>query len=115
VTDEGATIHTQVRTHFAQVASNLDPSSRSADDEPWGTKHYERLDDDLPAEAVLASVGCGNPTAVARRTSSSSKATSKTSGSSPHHPLPFGIVLPLVQPLAGVTERRFEVVEAGDR
>lgn len=65
MTADDATIHTQVRTHFAQVATSPDPSSRSLDDEPWGTKRYESLDGDLPAEAVLASVGCGNPTAVA--------------------------------------------------
>ncbi|HSP01917.1 MAG TPA: arsenite methyltransferase, partial [Acidimicrobiales bacterium] len=58
-------IHTQVRAHFAQAATSPDPSCSSPDDEPWGTKHYDHLDEDLPAEAVLASLGCGNPTAVA--------------------------------------------------
>lgn len=64
-TRDDPAIHTQVRTHYAQVATSPGSSCCSADDEPWGTKHYDSLDDDLPAEAVLASLGCGNPTAVA--------------------------------------------------
>jgi arsenite methyltransferase len=61
------TIHSQVRTHYADAANAVDAGESACcgpDDAPWGSKHYDSLDD-VPVEAALASLGCGNPTAVA--------------------------------------------------
>jgi arsenite methyltransferase len=67
MTTDHDTIHTQVRAHFAEAAhaaSGGDSACENPDNAAWGTTHYDTLDG-LPEEATLASLGCGNPTAVA--------------------------------------------------
>lgn len=60
-------IHVEVREHYA-AAAKVAESGQSAccgpDSSTWGTVHYDDLGD-LPDAAALASLGCGNPTAVA--------------------------------------------------
>jgi arsenite methyltransferase len=60
-------IHVEVQEHYA-AAADAAANGRSAccgpDDSNWGTAHYDDLGD-LPDAAALASLGCGNPTAVA--------------------------------------------------
>lgn len=60
-------IHVEVREHYA-TAAKVAESGQSAccgpDSSAWGTAHYDDLGD-VPDAAALASLGCGNPTAVA--------------------------------------------------
>ena len=61
-------IHEQVRDHYAQAALNVQRTGAAACcDEPGiGPELYSALErDELPSAAVMASLGCGNPTAVA--------------------------------------------------
>ena len=67
MTSERHLIHAQVQVHYANVA-RIAEAGRSAccgpADTNWGVAHYDDLAD-LPDAAALASLGCGNPTAVA--------------------------------------------------
>ena len=61
------TIHETVRQHYADAAVRASQgSSCCSDPETIGANLYSALErDELPDAAVLASLGCGNPTAVA--------------------------------------------------
>jgi SAM-dependent methyltransferase len=61
------TIHETVRLHYADAAVRASQgSSCCSDPETIGANLYSALErDELPDAAVLASLGCGNPTAVA--------------------------------------------------
>src|SRR6478609_7103087 len=61
------TIHETVRQHYADAAIRASQgSSCCSDPETIGANLYTALErDELPDAAVLASLGCGNPTAVA--------------------------------------------------
>jgi SAM-dependent methyltransferase len=61
------TIHEIVREHYADAAVRASQgSSCCSDPETIGANLYSALErDELPDAAVLASLGCGNPTAVA--------------------------------------------------
>ena len=61
------TIHETVRQHYAVAAVRAaQGSSCCSDPETIGANLYSALErDELPDAAVLASLGCGNPTAVA--------------------------------------------------
>ena len=61
------TIHETVREHYADAAVRASQgSSCCSDPETIGANLYSALErDELPDAAVLASLGCGNPTAVA--------------------------------------------------
>jgi len=61
------TIHETVREHYAAAAVRASQgSSCCGDPETIGASLYTALErDELPDAAVLASLGCGNPTAVA--------------------------------------------------
>src|SRR3954447_17663244 len=61
------TIHETVRLHYAEAAVRASQgSSCCSDPETIGAGLYSALErDELPDAAVLASLGCGNPTAVA--------------------------------------------------
>jgi len=61
------TIHETVRQHYADAAVRASQgSSCCSDPETIGANLYSTLErDELPDAAVLASLGCGNPTAVA--------------------------------------------------
>src|SRR6478672_5764414 len=61
------TIHEAVRQHYADAAVRASQgSSCCSDPETIGANLYSALErDELPDAAVLASLGCGNPTAVA--------------------------------------------------
>lgn len=60
-------IHLEVRDHYA-AAANVAETGQSAccgpDNSKWGLAHYDEVGE-LPGAAALASLGCGNPTAVA--------------------------------------------------
>ena len=61
-------IHERVREHYATSASAVlaDGSAACCDEPGIGAELYSALQrDELPDRAVLASLGCGNPTAVA--------------------------------------------------
>jgi SAM-dependent methyltransferase len=60
-------IHEAVRLHYAQAALGvLNGESCCADDGQYGSELYSALErDELPDAAVMASLGCGNPIAVA--------------------------------------------------
>jgi SAM-dependent methyltransferase len=60
-------IHQTVREHYAQAALTvLDGSSCCSDNGSIGPALYSALErDELPDAAVMASLGCGNPIAVA--------------------------------------------------
>src|SRR5215213_9774560 len=69
-----ADLREQVRSRYAAAASTVRDSAAHAsccppaveNDERFGGTLYAQLDrDDLPVAAVAASLGCGNPTAVA--------------------------------------------------
>ncbi len=65
MTDE---IHEVVREHYAKSALQVLAGPSCCGDEPsrYGAELYSTLErDELPDAAVLASLGCGNPTAVA--------------------------------------------------
>ena len=68
-------IHIQVKEHYAAAANVAAAGSTPCcepqvsqccepQDQVWGTANYDDLSD-LPDAAALASLGCGNPTAVA--------------------------------------------------
>jgi SAM-dependent methyltransferase len=61
------TIHETVRQHYADAAIRATQGSACCSDpETIGASLYSALErDELPDAAVLASLGCGNPTAVA--------------------------------------------------
>ena len=61
------TIHETVRRHYADAAVRASQgTSCCSDPETIGANLYSALErDELPDAAVLASLGCGNPTAVA--------------------------------------------------
>jgi SAM-dependent methyltransferase len=61
------TIHETVRQHYADAAVRATQgTSCCSDPETIGASLYSALErDELPDAAVLASLGCGNPTAVA--------------------------------------------------
>jgi SAM-dependent methyltransferase len=66
--DPTTTIHEEVRLHYAAAATRATQggSCCGPDAEAIGSGLYSALErDDLPDSAVLASLGCGNPTAVA--------------------------------------------------
>jgi arsenite methyltransferase len=67
MTTDRARFDIEVRDHYAAAAKAAE-SGRSAncgpDESCWGTVHYGDLDA-VPESATLASLGCGNPTAVA--------------------------------------------------
>ena len=58
------TIHDRVRDHYAQAATKAAlGGSCCGDGEGIGASLYSALErDELPDAAVLASLGCGNPT-----------------------------------------------------
>ena len=60
-------VHEPVRLYYAQAALGvLNDESCCADDGKYGSEFYSALErDELPGAAVLASLGCGNPIAVA--------------------------------------------------
>jgi arsenite methyltransferase len=62
-----ATIHETVRQHYADAAVRAAQGAACCSDpETIGASLYSALErDELPEAAVLASLGCGNPTAVA--------------------------------------------------
>jgi len=65
--ESAESIHEQVRTHYAAAAVRASNGACCAPgDEPIGSELYTALDrSELPDAAVMASLGCGNPTAVA--------------------------------------------------
>ena len=67
MTNAPNSIHAQVQDHYAAAARTA-TAGRAAccgpDASPWGIAHYDELGD-LPDAAALASLGCGNPIAVA--------------------------------------------------
>ena len=65
--DTADTIHETVRIHYADAAIRATHgSSCCSDPGVIGAERYSVLErDELPEAAVLASLGCGNPTAVA--------------------------------------------------
>ena len=60
------TIYDEVRDYYADAARAASSGSSCCgpDQTKWGTANYDDLGD-LPDAAALASIGCGNPTAVA--------------------------------------------------
>jgi SAM-dependent methyltransferase len=61
-------IHIEVREHYADAARAAAGGASACccpDESAWGTGNYDGELGDLPDAAVLASLGCGNPTAVA--------------------------------------------------
>ena len=61
-------IHDEVRVFYADAAKSAECGRAACcgpDPSPWGTSNYDHIDDDLPAGAALASLGCGNPLMVA--------------------------------------------------
>ena len=60
------TIHEEVRAHYAQAARQASEGACCSGDEEIGPELYSTLERaELPEAAVLAALGCGNPTAVA--------------------------------------------------
>lgn len=61
------TIHDEVRIHYAAAATKASEGTCCAgDNQEIGPELYSALErSELPDKAVLASLGCGNPTAVA--------------------------------------------------
>ena len=60
-------IYIEVRDYYADAARTADSGAAACcgpDESKWGIAHYDDLGD-LPDAAALASLGCGNPTAVA--------------------------------------------------
>src|SRR5687768_4169742 len=61
------TIHRDVRSVYAAAARTAESGQAAydgGDPADWGLAHYDAVDD-LPTGAALASLGCGNPVAVA--------------------------------------------------
>src|SRR4026209_377348 len=65
--ESAESIHEQVRTHYAAAAVRASNGACCAPgDEPIRSELYTALArGELPDAAVMASLGCGNPTAVA--------------------------------------------------
>jgi arsenite methyltransferase len=66
--DTESTIHEEVRQRYAASAQQVMATGQAAccGEEGIGSELYSALDkEELPDAAVLASLGCGNPTAVA--------------------------------------------------
>ena len=68
--DQPADLRETVRTRYAAAATAVTQGATAccgpAIDDTFGATRYPATDrDDLPADAVAASLGCGNPTAVA--------------------------------------------------
>jgi len=60
------TIHDEVREHYAKAAIKAAEGCCAVDSDAIGPELYSALErDELPDAAVLASLGCGNPVAVA--------------------------------------------------
>ena len=60
------TIHQDVRTHYAAAAVQAAEGCSCSSDQEIGPALYSALErEELPEAAVLASLGCGNPIAVA--------------------------------------------------
>ncbi|HET9680693.1 MAG TPA: arsenite methyltransferase [Candidatus Limnocylindrales bacterium] len=60
------TIHDEVRAHYAAAAIRAQSGACCSTDDVIGPEAYSALErDELPNAAVLASLGCGNPIAVA--------------------------------------------------
>ena len=60
-------IYVEVRDYYADAARTADSGAAACcgpDESKWGIAHYDDLGD-LPDAVALASLGCGNPTAVA--------------------------------------------------
>ncbi len=60
-------MHAEVQEHYAAAARMADGGEAvccGPDESKWGLAHYDELGD-LPDAAALASLGCGNPVAVA--------------------------------------------------
>ena len=59
-------VYSEVREYYAEAAraASSGASCCGPDQSHWGTANYDDLGD-LPDAAALASIGCGNPTAVA--------------------------------------------------
>ena len=59
-------VYNEVRDYYAEAArtASAGASCCGPDQSDWGAAHYDDLGD-LPDAAALASIGCGNPTAVA--------------------------------------------------
>ncbi|HSB88178.1 MAG TPA: arsenite methyltransferase [Ilumatobacteraceae bacterium] len=67
MTSDRKLIYRQVQDYYADAAKAADTGQASCcapDSGSWGTAHYDDLEG-LPDAAALASLGCGNPTAVA--------------------------------------------------
>ena len=67
MSDTHERIYVEVRDYYADAARTAESGQAACcgpDDSKWGTAHYDDLGD-LPDAAALASLGCGNPTAVA--------------------------------------------------
>jgi len=67
MTNEHAAAHDAVRQRYAAAAKSAqagEVADDGGDPADWGLAHYEELGD-LPEKAGLASLGCGNPVAVA--------------------------------------------------
>lgn len=67
MTKERHLIHVEVQEHYAAAAKVAETGQSACcgpDNSSWGLAHYDDLGD-LPDAAALASLGCGNPTAVA--------------------------------------------------
>jgi ubiquinone/menaquinone biosynthesis C-methylase UbiE len=60
-------IHETVRLHYAEAALNVTTGESCCGEAPnYGSSLYSTLErDELPSTAVMASLGCGNPIAVA--------------------------------------------------
>jgi SAM-dependent methyltransferase len=66
--DHHDAVRLEVREHYAAAADTACGGSPCCEPtvSPWGIAHYDTLDlGELPDQAALASLGCGNPTAVA--------------------------------------------------
>jgi SAM-dependent methyltransferase len=67
MSDDHAPTHDEVRTIYATAARTAQEGRAAydgGDPADWGLAHYDELGD-LPDMAALASLGCGNPVAVA--------------------------------------------------
>jgi arsenite methyltransferase len=67
MSDTHERIYVEVRDYYADAARTAERGQAACcgpDDSKWGITHYDDLGD-LPDAAALASLGCGNPTAVA--------------------------------------------------
>ncbi len=66
MTTDTSSIHDEVRAHYAAAAIQASEGGCCASEDGIGAQLYSALDrEGLPEAAVLASLGCGNPTAVA--------------------------------------------------